>query len=116
MLPPTRHPDEIPVQRLSRPETQPSRTAGEGQADHATSDCLWPLLWRAQRESSGVRARGTGLWQIVGGILLLVGVITFFRYLAAAQVAGGCCGGELVMLAGLNFLVIGLRDRGEFSS
>jgi hypothetical protein len=114
MLPPTRHSNEM-LQHRSLPETQPSRTAGEEQADHATNDCLWLLLWRAQRESAAVQARGTGLWQLLGGILLLVGVITFFRYLAAAQVAGGCCGGGLVVLAGMIFLVIGLRDRGDFS-
>lgn len=35
--------------------------------------------------------------------------------MAFAQIAGGCCGGGLVVLAGVIFLVIGVRDRGEFS-
>ncbi|HEX6776848.1 MAG TPA: hypothetical protein VF099_01535 [Ktedonobacterales bacterium] len=102
MLSPKPHPDEIPVGH-SLPETQPTR------------ERRWLPLWREQQESAGARAWEWGLWPVLGGILLLVGVIAFFRFLAAAQVAGGCCGGGLVMLAGLIFLVIGLRDRGDFS-
>lgn len=115
MLPPTRHPDEIPVQHLPRSETQPSHIAEAGRADPATSQRRWPLLWRAEPERAGARAWDWGLWSVLGGMLVLVGVIAFFRFLAAAQVAGGCCGGGLVVLAGLVFLVIGLRDRGDFS-
>lgn len=66
---------------------------------------------RALERMQGERA----LWPVLGGLLLLVGVIAFFRFLAAAQVAGGCCGGGLVVLAGVFFLLIGLRDRGDFS-
>jgi hypothetical protein len=114
MRPPTIHPDKIPVQ-APQPETQPSRTAEIGRVDPATSERSWFLLWEAQLERAGARAWDWGLWPVLGGILLLVGVIAFFRYLAAAQVAGGCCGGGLVVLAGTIFLVIGLRDRGDFS-
>lgn len=114
MLPPTRHPEEIPVEyRL--PEFTPSRTAGAGRADPATRQRRWPLLWKSQQENAGAQAGDRGLWPVLGGMLLLVGVIAFFRYLASAQVAGGCCGGGLVILAGLIFLLIGLRDRGDFS-
>ena len=107
MLPPTFHPNKNTLQR-PRPETQPSRTAGGGRADPATRE-------RPRLPLGGAQTWEWGMWPVLGGILLLVGVIAFFRYLAAAQVAGGCCGGGLVVLAGLIFLVIGLRDRGDFS-
>ena len=114
MLSPKPHPDEIPVGH-SLPETQPNRTAVRSRADPTTRERRWLPLWREQQESAGARAWEWGLWPVLGGILLLVGVIAFFRFLAAAQVAGGCCGGGLVVLAGLIFLVIGLRDQGDFS-
>ena len=114
MLPPTSHPDEVPV-RHPLSEIQPSRTAVEGRPDPATRNRRWPPLWKAEPENAEVQAWDWGLWPLLGGLLLLVGVITFFRFLAAAQVAGGCCGGGLVVLAGLIFLVIGLRDQGDFS-
>ena len=114
MLPPILHPDSIPAQP-PRPEDQPSRIAGEGKADSTTSKRRWLSRGGAESESAAAHIHGAGLWHVLGGVLLLVGVIAFFRYLAAAQMVGGCCGGGLVVLAGLIFLVIGLRDRGDFS-
>jgi uncharacterized membrane protein HdeD (DUF308 family) len=55
------------------------------------------------------------IWLVFGTILLVVGGLLFFRYLAVAELAGGCCGGGLLLVAGAILLVIGVRDRGEFS-
>ncbi len=55
------------------------------------------------------------LWVLVGGLLLVCGVIALFAFINAAQVAGGLCSGALLLLAGGIFLLIGFRDRGEFS-
>lgn len=84
MRSPTPHPDEIPV-RHSLPKTRPNHTAVGSQADPATSERRWLPLWREQQESAGARAWEWGLWPVLGGILLLVGVIAFFRFLAAAE-------------------------------
>lgn len=61
-----------------------------------------------------LRAEGR-IWLVVGTILVVVGGILFFRYLAVAELAGGCCGGGLLVVAGAILLVIGVRDRGEFT-
>ena len=109
--------DEPATQRGPEPRTQASPVEHARQ-DEAPSNASSAAGSRG-RESSRValeRMQGAGaLWSVLGGLLLLVGVITFFRFLAAAQVAGGCCGGGLVVLAGVIFLVIGVRDRGEFT-
>jgi uncharacterized membrane protein HdeD (DUF308 family) len=55
------------------------------------------------------------LWVAVGGLLLISGVTAFFAFINIAQVAGGLCSGALLLLAGGIFLMIGFRDRGEFS-
>lgn len=55
-------------------------------------------------------ANGRTPWRATANaprIWLLVGVIAFFCFLATAQVAGGCCGGGFVVLAGALFLLIG---------
>lgn len=58
---------------------------------------------------------GDRIWLVIGTILLIVGGILFLRYLTLAELEGGCCGGGLLIVAGAVLLVIGIRDRGEFS-
>jgi hypothetical protein len=67
---------------------------------------------RTLLERTAVEGR---MWLVIGAILLVAGGITFSRYLTAGELAGGCCGGGLLVVAGTVLLVIGVRDRGEFS-
>lgn len=115
---PTPHPVDHPSpQRVPYPGTRVSSVEPKW-PDEATSPAMSGSgsRWLESSRMALERMQGAGaLWAVLGGLLLLVGVITFFRFLAAAQIAGGCCGGGLVVLAGVIFLVIGVRDRGEFS-
>lgn len=108
--------DDPSPQRVPEPGTEAQPVEHEQGASRPPAARAWSRLTLKHQRAGGERIPiEDGMWSLLGGLLLLVGVITFFRFLAAAQVAGGCCGGGLVVLAGVIFLVIGVRDRGEFS-
>lgn len=117
MLPTDQHPGQAPAQDFLTPSTEAPQAAS-GRRDESTraaSPWRW-LFSKSHLQGQLARIHGAdGIWLMIGTLLIALGGLTFFHYLAVAEIAGGCCGGGLLVLAGVILLVIGVRDRGEFS-